>query len=217
MTLSTAAAPLAELHDLVMLDLDGVVYRGPHPVPNAVDALADARGLGTHLAYVTNNASRTAGTVVEHLRSLGLAWVEPHDVVTAAQAVVELMAAELGPGARVLVVGGEGLLEPLEEAGFVAVRSADDEPAAVVQGFHPDVSWNDLAEATYAVAGGVPHYASNLDLTVPTARGVAPGNGSLVGLVRTVTGRPPGRGQARAAAAALDHRAMRWLGAAHGR
>jgi len=190
-TLSTSPVPLAEQHDLVMLDLDGVVYRGQDPVPHAVDALDDARKAGAHLAYVTNNASRTAEAVASHLAELGVPAVETADVVTAAQAVVELMAADLPVGARVLVVGGEGLLVPLREAGLEPVRSAEDAPVAVVQGFHPDVAWRDLAEATYAVAGGARFYASNLDLTVPTARGVAPGNGSLVGLVRTVTGVDP--------------------------
>lgn len=191
MTLSSCPVPLVEQHDLVMLDLDGVVYRGADPVPHAVAALEQARSGGTRLAYVTNNASRTAAAAAEHLTDLGVPEVGPADVVTAAQAVVDLMAADLPHGARVLVVGGPGLLEPLAEAGLQAVRSADDDPVAVVQGFHPDVAWRDLAEATYAVTAGARFYASNLDLTVPTARGIAPGNGSLVGLVSTVTGVDP--------------------------
>ncbi len=191
MTLSSCPVPLVEQHDLVMLDLDGVVYRGADPVPHAVGALERARAAGTRLAYVTNNASRTAAAAAAHLSELGVPEVGPDDVVTAAQAVVDLMAADLPAGSRVLVVGGPGLLEPLAAAGLEAVRSADDDPVAVVQGFHPDVAWRDLAEATYAVTAGARYYASNLDLTVPTARGVAPGNGSLVGLVRTVTGVDP--------------------------
>lgn len=191
MTLSSCPVPLVEQHDLVMLDLDGVVYRGADPVPHAVPALEQAKAAGTRLAYVTNNASRTAAAAATHLAELGVPGVGPDDVVTAAQAVVELMAADLPTGSRVLVVGGPGLLEPLAEAGLEAVRSADDDPVAVVQGFHPDVAWRDLAEATYAVAAGARYYASNLDLTVPTARGVAPGNGSLVALVRGVTGVDP--------------------------
>ncbi|WP_242686321.1 HAD-IIA family hydrolase [Aeromicrobium sp. IC_218] len=191
MTLSSCPVPLVEQHDLVMLDLDGVVYRGPDPVPHAVDALERARTAGTRLAYVTNNASRTAAAAAQHLADLGVPDVGPDDVVTAAQAVVDLIAADLPSGSRVLVVGGPGLREPLAAAGLVAVGSADDDPVAVVQGFHPDVAWRDLAEATYAVAAGARYYASNLDLTVPTARGVAPGNGSLVSLVQQVTGVDP--------------------------
>ncbi len=60
-----------------------------------------------------------------------------------------------------------------------------------MQGFHPDVSWTHLAEAAYAIEAGVPWFASNTDLTIPTARGVAPGNGSLVQAIRNATGASP--------------------------
>ena len=190
MTLSSTDRPLHAVHDLVMLDLDGVVYRGPDAVPGAQAALTAVAEAGTPLAYLTNNASRTADTVVDHLRELGMPVVDA-DVVTAAQAVARVMADDLPPGSRVLLVGGEGLRVPLEERGLRCVTSLDDDPAAVVQGFHPDLGWHDLAEAAYAVQAGLPWYASNTDLSVPTARGVAPGNGSLVQAVANATGATP--------------------------
>jgi ribonucleotide monophosphatase NagD (HAD superfamily) len=112
-------------------------------------------------------------------------------VVTSAQAVARLVAADLPDGSAVLLVGGEGLRQPLEALGLRCVTGLDDEPAAVVQGFHPDVGWRQLAEASYAVAAGLPWYASNRDLTIPTPRGTAPGNGSLVQLVQNATGAEP--------------------------
>jgi len=91
----------------------------------------------------------------------------------------------------VLVVGGAGLVTAVRAAGYEVVHSADDEPAAVAQGFAPEVGWPQLAEAAYAVGRGAWHVASNLDLSLPTARGFAPGNGSLVGAVRAATGVEP--------------------------
>jgi glycerol-1-phosphatase len=88
------------------------------------------------------------------------------------------------------VVGGAGLRTTLEERGLRPASSADG-AAAVVQGFAPEVSWTLLAEGTYAVRAGLPWVASNLDATVPTPRGIAPGNGALVDLVARVTGRRP--------------------------
>ncbi|MCO7256618.1 hypothetical protein KSI86_20990, partial [Dickeya oryzae] len=87
-----------------------------------------------------------------------------------------------------LVVGGDGLTSEVEKAGFVVVRSADDAPAAVIQGFAPHVAWTDLAEAAYALKGGdagIPWVATNTDWTIPQARGTAPGNGTLVSAVHT--------------------------------
>ncbi|KQY58928.1 hypothetical protein ASD11_04715 [Aeromicrobium sp. Root495] len=191
MVLASSDVPLHSRHDLVMLDLDGVVYVGPDAVPGAAEALESVRSAGTAVAYLTNNAARPAAVVAEHLQSLGMPLREVGEVITSAQAVARLMAHDLPSDSEVLLVGGEGLRLPLEDLGLRCVTALGDDTAAVVQGFNPDLGWKDLAEATYAVARGLPWYASNTDLTVPTPRGIAPGNGSLVALVRGVTGRDP--------------------------
>ncbi|PBC77148.1 HAD superfamily hydrolase (TIGR01450 family) [Streptomyces sp. TLI_235] len=185
-----SAQPLTEAYDTALLDLDGVVYAGPHAIEHAVDALAAAREAGMRLAYVTNNASRPPRVVAEHLTELGVP-AEAADVINSAQAAARLVAAKVPAGSKVLVCGGAGLVEALAEHGLVAVRSMDEQPVAVVQGFDPSVGWKDLAEAAYAVAAGLPWVASNTDLTVPTGRGIAPGNGTLVAAVRTATGKEP--------------------------
>lgn len=113
-------------------------------------------------------------------------------MITSAQAVARLMADQLPADARVLVVGGEGLRVALRERGLVPVESADDEPVAVAQGYGgPDMAWGRFAEAAYAIARGVPWFASNTDLTIPSARGIAPGNGAAVEVVRIATGAEP--------------------------
>lgn len=182
--------PLQELFDAALVDLDGVAYRGPHAIPTAPDALQDARDAGMSIVFVTNNASRESHEVADHLSSLGIP-TDADEVLTAAQAVARLMAADLEPGATVLAVGGKGLRSALTEYGFTLVASAEDAPDAVVQGFVPDISWRELAEASYAIQGGARFFASNLDLTLPNERGIAPGNGSLVGTVVNATGVTP--------------------------
>ncbi|MER8090844.1 HAD hydrolase-like protein [Streptomyces sp. NPDC058316] len=188
---SGSGTALNEAYDTALLDLDGVVYAGGHAIAHAVDSLGAAREGGMHLAYVTNNALRTPAAVAEHLTDLGVP-AGPGDVITSAQAVARLMADQLPAGARVLVVGGEGLRVALRERGLVPVESADDEPAAVAQGYGgPDMAWGRFAEAAYAIARGVPWFASNTDLTIPSARGIAPGNGAAVEVVRIATGAEP--------------------------
>lgn len=179
--------PLARRYDTALLDLDGVVYRGADAVPHAVSALLSAAELGMRLTYVTNNASRTPEAVAEHLVRLGLP-ATPADVVTAAQAVARMIAESVPAGAKVLAVGGEGLMVALRERGLVPVASADEDPAAAVQGYKPTTSWEELAEIAYAVERGVPWFAANTDLTMPTARGIAPGNGALVTAVAKACG-----------------------------
>ncbi|EFL14384.1 hydrolase [Streptomyces sp. C] len=183
---------LHQAYDTALLDLDGVVYAGGHAIAHAVESLAVAREGGMHLAYVTNNALRTPDAVAEHLTELGIP-TEAGEVITSAQAVARLIAEQVEPGSKVLVVGGEGLRVALRERGLVPVESADEEGlAAVVQGYGgPELAWGRFAEAAYAVNRGVPWFASNTDLTIPSARGIAPGNGAAVEVVRIATGAEP--------------------------
>lgn len=176
--------------DALLFDLDGVVYVGPHAVAHAATAIGAAREAGVGCGYVTNNASRTAEVVAEHLTELGIP-ARPDEVITSPQAAVTVLGDLVPVGSRVLVIGGAGIADELSRSGYVPVRSLADRPAAVMQGFSPDLTWRDLAEATYAVRSGLPWIATNLDFTFPTPSGAAPGNGSLVRLVADVTGSEP--------------------------
>jgi HAD superfamily hydrolase (TIGR01450 family) len=185
------SAPLDGV-DVVLADLDGVVYAGAGALPHAVESLNRARE-GRRLGYITNNASRTDASVAAHLEGLGLPTT-PAEIVTSPQAAMRLLTTMVPAGSTILIVGGDGLVDEATKAGFVVTRSADDDPAAVVQGFAPEVGWVHLAEAAYALKvpedeGGIPWIATNTDWTIPQARGVAPGNGTLVSAVHTAVGR----------------------------
>ena len=176
--------------DVILADLDGVIYKGAGAIPYAVESINAAVDAGVRVGYITNNASRTDVSVAEHLSEFGLT-VDPTDVVTSPQAGVLLLADLVPAGSTILVVGGEGLTVELEKAGFVVTRSALDSPAAVIQGFSPEVGWVHLAEAAFALHTGIPWVATNADWTIPVARGTAPGNGTLVSAVHTAVGRLP--------------------------
>ncbi|WP_440710824.1 HAD-IIA family hydrolase [Herbiconiux sp. YIM B11900] len=187
----TESVDVLEGIDAVLADLDGVVYAGPNPIAHAVEALSRLTGQGMRTGYITNNASRTDAQVAEHLSSFGLG-VAPADVVTSPQAAMRVLGTLVPAGSTILVVGGAGLIDELEKAGYVVTRSADDKPAAVTQGFAPDVGWTQLAEAAFALSDPAVHWvATNTDWTIPVARGIAPGNGTLVSAVHTAVGRLP--------------------------
>jgi glycerol 3-phosphatase-2 len=178
--------------DVLLADLDGVVYTGPDAIPHAVESLEAAARTGIRVGYITNNASRSDRVVAEHLAGFGL-HVEPADVVTSPQAAMRLLADLVPAGSLLLVVGGEGLVTEVQRAGYRVTRAAADGPAAVVQGFAPEVGWRELAEASFALArdrdgNGIPWVATNTDWTIPVAGGIAPGNGTLVSAVHTAVG-----------------------------
>lgn len=188
--------PLCATYDLAMLDLDGVVYIGTAAVPGAAEHLSVLRSSGSHLAFVTNNASRTPDAVAEQLTQMGVR-AEVSDVVTSAQAAAHLLAADHGTGARIFLLGGEGLAQALAEEGLVPVTDLDGDPVAVVSGYGPDVPWRRLMQGAVLIRDGLPWVASNTDLTIPTDYGIGPGHGVQVrmltdfsGVTPTVAGKP---------------------------
>jgi HAD superfamily hydrolase (TIGR01450 family) len=189
-TLLESPQCLAERYDVALLDLDGVVYLAEQPVPGAAAALAAARERGMRLAFVTNNASRTPDQVADLLAKVGVP-ADPAEVVTSAQAAAHYLADRLPAGSPVLVLGTTGLVQAVTERGLRPVFTADDRPAAVVQGFFPDITWRNLAEAAVAIRHGAFWLATNSDATVPSPRGPLPGNGALVAALQHALGRPP--------------------------
>jgi HAD superfamily hydrolase (TIGR01450 family) len=181
---------LVDTHDVLLLDLDGVVYLADRVIAGAADALAGARAAGANVVFLTNNASRTPQAVADQLNGLGVT-AAADEVMTSAVTAARRLAALLPAGSPVLVVGADALREAVTDAGLETVAGAQDGPRAVVQGFGPDVGWRILAEATLAVRAGATWIATNTDLTLPSPRGLLPGNGSLVGVVAAATGVAP--------------------------
>lgn len=182
--------PLAAAYDCALLDLDGVVYVAGDALDGVSEVLEQARNRGMTLAFVTNNASRPPAAVAQRLTELGVP-AEETDVVTSAQAAAREVAARVPRGSTVLLVGGDGLEAALAEFELTPATSSAESPTALLQGFGPDVSWRQLADAAVAVRQGAIWVATNTDLTIPTSQGPAPGNGTLVNAVAAAVGARP--------------------------
>ena len=135
-------------YDAALFDLDGVLYLGDEGIPEAAEGVRAARVSGMHVAFVTNNASRRPAEVARRLSALGIP-AKPTEVVTSAQAAVRVVASRVPPGAVVLVLGTQALVDEVSESGLRPVRTVEqagtDPVAAVVQGLSPDTCQRDLA------------------------------------------------------------------------
>lgn len=149
---------IAQEHDCLLIDLDGTVFCGRQPTGGAVQSLSQVR---SRKLFVTNNASRSADEVAAHLCELGFT-ATGEDVVTSAQSAAHLLAGQLAPGARVLIVGTEALANEVAAVGLRPVRRFEDRPDAVVQGLSMTTGWSDLAEAALAIRAGALWVAANI-------------------------------------------------------
>jgi HAD superfamily hydrolase (TIGR01450 family) len=181
---------LLSRYDALLLDLDGTVYRGGEAVPGAAEAIEAAHSAGVGVRFVTNNATRRPADVAAQLNGMGIP-ATADEVTTSAQAGAGLLVDRVAPGSEVLVLGTDALVAEVGARGFSPVDKAGPDVRAVVQGLSQDIGWHELAEATVAIRAGAVWVATNADATLPTERGLLPGNGALVAAVRAATGAEP--------------------------
>ena len=158
--LKSTTRPLSEAYQLALLDLDGVVYRGKNPVEHAAESIRKAEGLGMTVEYTTNNSSRLQSVVADQLKGFDLD-VEPWQVITSSVVAARMVARAVPQGAKVFVLGAQHLREEVAKQGLEVVDSAEDKPVAAIQGWYPDMSWNQMAQIAYAVEQGATYFVTN--------------------------------------------------------
>jgi 4-nitrophenyl phosphatase len=191
---------------LLLVDLDGVVYRGADPVPGVPGVLADRAARGDDVVYVTNNSMWYRTEYVTRLADMGVP-VDADRIVSSPRATA-LYLRDHEPGIqRVLAVGAGGLERELREAGFDVVMAAhaatlvsrdgidaweaSGAPDAVVVGLDPQLTYERIAVAADCIRAGARFIATNRDPIYPTERGLRPGAGSVVAAIETTTGVVP--------------------------
>lgn len=157
-----------------LIDLDGTMYAGNSKIEYAELFIGRLRELELPFLFVTNNSSRRPEQVAEHLTQMGVE-AEPHEIVTSSQATAFYIAARK-PGARVFVIGEEGLRFAIEEAGLELV---DERPDFVVQGIDRQFTYGKLAKAVQLITEGAEYVLTNPDRLLPSDGKLVPGAGSI--------------------------------------
>ncbi|HEX6330595.1 MAG TPA: HAD-IIA family hydrolase [Actinomycetota bacterium] len=176
---------LAAAYDLLVFDLDGVLYRGDDPVPHAPEVMAVVRRAGVRPSFLTNNSSRTPEQVAAKLRSVGIA-ADPGEVVTSALATADLLRGR--GGGTAYVVGQEGIRRALTEAGIRILDGEPDRVDHVVMGIDLEVTYSKLRVACELVQRGAALIATNPDRSLPAVGSVWPGAGALLAVITETTG-----------------------------
>lgn len=190
----------------LILDMDGVIWRGSELLPGATDLFAEIRASELPVMLVTNNATGTPQAVQAKLHNWGIE-VGVDEILTSALATASYMRQVLPEGTSVFVIGEQGLVEAVQQAGF-KLSSAADGTQAVAVGMDKRVDWAKLAEATLALRAGAEFFGTNPDPSFPTERGQVPGNGAILAALRTSSDIEPtviGKPEPHLFLQALDH------------
>jgi glycerol-1-phosphatase len=184
---SSIGAPLTI--DGLIVDLDGVVWRGGEPIPGSVGALTALRARGVSLVFLTNDPRGSPAEYTAMLQGLGFPAAES-DVVTSATATATYVREREGEGASTFVIGSLSLQREVSAAGLTLVRGeAGRNASAVVVGGHEAFNYDELRYASQAIHGGARLYATGRDATFPMPDGPWPATGSILAAVETAGGR----------------------------
>lgn len=169
----------------VVMDMDGVLYRGDQPVPGAIETMRVLYQQGVQVAFLTNNASRHREEFVKKVIGLGLPCTI--DQVWGAAYTTAHYLRQEAPDARVFIVGTPSLAREIQEAGLTVV-STHEGATHVVAGLDPGITYEKLKQAHYAICQGATFIATNLDATYPDSlTTTAPGSGAITAALRTST------------------------------
>lgn len=171
----------------VVMDMDGVLWRGEMMLPGVDEFFALLRGRGLPFALATNNSSKTPADYVTKLAGMGIHGVEERQIVTSGTATMDYLRSHYPAGISIHVIGGDGLKRMIAEAGFVL----GDEASVVVAGIDVHLTYEKLKQANRLIRGGADFIGTNADASIPTAEGFAPGAGSILAALRTASSREP--------------------------
>lgn len=181
--------PLIERLDALVLDLDGVIYRGDRTIAGSPEAVRALQQTGKRLLFVTNNSTRDERDVMEKLSDHGIVASED-DILTSARVTAEMLVSRNLSDRSVYLLGGRGIRSVLEEAGFRLVDAPEGPDAdIVVIGADRSFDYEKLRIAADAVRKGAAFLATNADPSFPTPTGLVPGAGALVTAVEVASGR----------------------------
>jgi len=166
-----------------LIDMDGVLYRGPELIPGADSFIRQLRARDIPFRLLTNNSQRTRRDVVAKLARIGIDVEESH-IFTSAMATARFLAQQK-PEGTAFVIGEGGLLTALHQNGYAVV---DHEPDYVVVGEGRTFNLELVEAAVRMILGGAKLIATNLDPNCPTQYGLRPGCGAMVAMLEIATG-----------------------------
>lgn len=172
----------------IVCDMDGVLWRGIEPLPG-MNALFDCfHREKIPFALATNNSRKTPDDYIHKLAGMGVDGIARHHIVTSGTATVSYLRRKYPAGARLFVVGGDGLKQMLVQAGFALV---EEDAGVVVCGIDFDLTYSKMRTAALQIRRGADFIGTNPDSSFPSPAGLVPGAGSILALLEAASGIAP--------------------------
>ncbi|BAJ63688.1 HAD-IIA family hydrolase [Anaerolinea thermophila] len=177
---------MREIRGLI-LDMDGVLWRGKEPLLDIQKFFDQIQELGLKVVLATNNATKSVDQYLEKLSRYGIS-LQPQQIVNSAMSAAYYLKRRFPHGGPVFVVGEQGLIDTLQEAGFYP---AEENVLAVVAGLDRTLNYPKLSQASLLIRKGALFVGTNPDKTFPSPQGLTPGAGAVLAFLETGSGVKP--------------------------
>jgi 4-nitrophenyl phosphatase len=177
----------------ILLDGDGVLWKSNDPIPGINPFFNFLTDQGISWALLTNNNTRTAQDYIQKLSNFGIS-AGKNSVFTSCTVTADYLLDRFGKDAKLHIVGMDGLITTLEEAGFkitVGEQIQEGPVDAVVAGMDRQINHEKIKIAMRLILEGAAFIATNTDGSFPTPEGVNPGTGMVIGALQFTTGIEP--------------------------
>ncbi|MBT3390664.1 MAG: HAD-IIA family hydrolase [Chloroflexi bacterium] len=167
----------------LILDMDGVIWRGQEPIGNLPQIFATIQQRGLGVVMATNNSTKTPVQYIQRMAGYGVS-LEPWQVVNSSEATAAYLREKFPAGGAVYIVGEGGLFSTLEAHGFY---HSETEALAVVAGLDKKLSYEKLMQANAFIRAGAIFVGTNPDRTFPTPDGQVPGAGVMLAAIEAAS------------------------------
>lgn len=184
---------MKQLKNLI-LDMDGVLWRGETPMPGLPQFFETLHKQSIRFVFATNNAARTPEQYTGKFAKFGIT-IQPEQVLTSAEATAGYLSDHYPAKTTAFVIGGDGLRDGLSRRGFKLLSVEDilagQRAQIVAVGFWREVTYNHFAAGAICINHGARFVGTNPDVNFPSEWGKLPGAGSFLTLLQAATGVEP--------------------------
>ena len=175
----------------LVTDMDGVLLRGPEPLPGVADLFNFLHRRHIPFIIATNSSTKTPGEYRQRLADLGAEVVKKENILTSALVTAAYLQQEFPTGGTVYVVGQPSIEAAIRTAGFTLLADASQVADVVVVGGDPDLTYTKLKHAALHIQRGARFIGSNPDVVYPTEEGLVPEAGTILAAILAATGVAP--------------------------
>jgi 4-nitrophenyl phosphatase len=164
----------------MILDMDGVIWRGDEPLGDLPAIFDRLSALSISVILASNNASVSIAQFQDKLKQFGVR-LQPDQIISSTVVAAWYLAQRFPAGGPIYGVGENGMLNTLKDYGFY--QSEDRDVLAVVVGLDRDFTYQKLTKAADLVRNGAPFIGTNPDPTFPHPGTLLPGAGAILAAI----------------------------------